>query len=125
MNVSEAVALPVSSPHLSLVIATDKEEYRLGESINATFYISNSLPHAVRIPLYPEYSYSGSGDPEPNVVCSTDVDWPAHVTALTIPALSMHKVHQAPLIPAKAGNYTIRFEIWGRKASLTVEVLES
>jgi hypothetical protein len=43
-------------------VVTDKAEYRLGGTIDATFYIVNTLPLPVRISPYRELIYGGNSD---------------------------------------------------------------
>lgn len=117
--------IPVTLNILRLEIVTDKEEYRLGETINATFYIVNHLPFPVRVPSYSRVDVEGYSEGE---LPKTGVG--IHVTPVAtniyIPARSKHKIDEYPFKPTLEGKFNIKVEIEGPNikgfTSLTVIV---
>ena len=115
-------AIPASG---RLEIVTDKREYHLGETINATFYISNNLPFPLRIPTYNRMEISGYNEGKPHVEgCDAFVDWGS--TSIYIPARSKHCIHKYSFKPTLDGKFIIELEIEGQyikgSKSLTVIV---
>jgi hypothetical protein len=115
-------SLSISSPLLRLEVVTDQAEYRLGETINATFYIVNPLPLPVRISPYRELTYGGNSDEELNKTYSLVISNPMRGVTILIPPRSKYKVAQASFKPTLLGDFAIEMTIDGRRAELTVSV---
>ena len=115
-------AIPASG---RLEIVTDKGEYRLGETINTTFYIANYLPFPVRVPIYTRVGIGGYSEGETHVEgCDAFVDWGS--TTIYLPARSKHCIHKFSFKPTLEGKFIIEVEIEGPNIkgskSLTVMV---
>jgi len=97
-----------------LEIFTDKSEYILGERVNATFYIVNSLPVPVRLEPYNivEISTFINGIPH-GVTRVGRITWGAGAK-ITIPPDSRHKIEDVNFKVGEAGDLTINLNIYVR-----------
>jgi len=107
---------------LRLEIVTEKTEYRLGETINATFNIVNDYPFKVKITPFVEYTYSGNSDAEPDKVFVDVYITPEKGATILIPPGAKFTFERASFKPTLTGRFTIRVEVAGRSASLTLVV---
>ena len=105
---------------LRLEIVTDKAEYVLGETINATFYIVNNRTHSVSITPFNEYELSGNSVSNPNkTFIHVFVDYVADVTTIVIPAGSKYRFEEHSFKPMLKGEFTIQVSIYGRNDGLS------
>lgn len=109
-------ALPTSifGAGTGLEIFTDKSEYTLGERVNATFYIVNSLPVPVRLEPYNSVEISAfiNGIPQGGTQ-TTEITWVAG-EKITIPPDSLRKIDDVNFKAEEAGDLTINLKIYVR-----------
>jgi hypothetical protein len=113
-----AQTVPLYEPRLEIV--TDKAEYVLGETINATFYIVNNRTQSVSITPFNEYELSGNSVGDPNkTFAHVSVDYAAGVNTIVIPAGSKYRFERSIFKPTLKGEFIIQVSIHGRNDGLS------
>jgi len=109
-------ALPagINGAGTGLKISTNKFEYNIGDEVNATFYIVNSLPVPVRLEPYNtvEISARRNGVPQGGTQ-SKHITWGTGAK-ITIPPKSQHKIDDVTFKARETGNLTINLNIYVR-----------
>jgi len=97
-----------------LEISMSKAEYNVGDEINATFYVVNSLPVPVRLEPYNivEISAQSNGIPQGGTQ-SMHVIWGTGVK-ITIPPRSRHEIDDVSFKAREVGNLTISLNVYVR-----------
>lgn len=108
----------VTVGELRVEIVTDKEEYFLGESFNATLYIVNDRSTPVKLKPITEYYFSGNSKADPNKIVGLVHVTPVKGEMIHIPANSRIRFDQVVFKPEYPGEFVIN----GLGASLTVNV---
>lgn len=111
----------VTVRELRIEIVTDKEEYYLGESFKATFYIVNDRSTPVKLKPITKYTFCGNSKADPNKSMCVDVNvTPEKGAMIHIPANSRLRLDQVVFKPECLGEFVIT----GLGASLTVNVID-
>ena len=99
--------VPVSANKLTVSIEPDKQQYSLGEEVNVSFYIANTLRFPVRYPAYTRVTISATVDGQ-RVKGGFDMYVTPVTSTIFIPPGSRHYIWNStfwnsPFVPEQKG----------------------
>lgn len=111
--------VPVSANKLTVSIEPDKQQYSLGEEVNVSFYIANTLRFPVRYPAYTRVTISATVDGQ-RVKGGFDMYVTPVASTIFIPPSSRHYIWNSTFVPEQKGVLRIVVGISGSEVNIVV-----
>jgi uncharacterized protein (DUF58 family) len=109
--------VPVSANKLTVSIAPDKQQYSLGEEVNVSFYIENTLWFPVRYPAYTRVTISATVDGQ-RVKGGFDMRVTPVASTIFIPPGGRHNIWNSTFVPEQKGVLRIVIGISGPEVNI-------
>lgn len=109
--------VPISANRLEVSIEPEKKQYSLGEEVNVSFYLTNTLWFPVRFPVYTRIRIGGTIDGQ-RVKGSGDIHATPVRSTILIPSGRRHYIWNSTFVPEHKGVMRIEIIISGPKLFL-------
>lgn len=110
-------SVPISANRLKLSLEPEKKQYSLGEEVNVSFYITNTLQFPVSYPVYTRIWISGTIDRQ-SVKGGGDIHVTPVRSTIFIPSGRRHHIWNSTFVPERRGIMRIEIVISGPKLVL-------